>query len=340
MHIIATVGPKSLDKWVLKDFIDNGVNILRLNCSHFNEKEFNNIIKEVKKINKDMYIMIDLCGKKIRVSKNLNSVYKIYPGEDVYFCGEDFYNKIRVDNINDKKIIPLNIKSEILLSSSIDYISMKDNTMNFEIIDKNQGMIRVNVKKGGIIRSGKGCNINGVRDSLQSLTEKDKKDILWALKNNVDIICQSYVEEKEDIDEIIEFITPKIIKDKNIDIWAKVETPKGMENLEEITEKIDNIIIGRGDLVPEAGILNAVELEHLAIKFINNKKKNVILATHLLDSMKNGGKAALPEIESIYSFIKNGVNGFLLAGETSIGRAPVKTVQYLMEVIENYKIKL
>ncbi|MGL5085513.1 MAG: pyruvate kinase, partial [Clostridium sp.] len=218
MHIIATVGPKSMDRYVLKELIESGVDIFRLNCSHFNEEEFNLVINHIRKINKDVHIVADLCGKKIRVSNELTKVYKIYENEVVYFCGEDLYNIIEANKIDDMKIIPLTIKGELLIKSNIKKISLKDNTMNFEIIEKDKGIIKAKVISGGVIRAGKGCNIPELEKGDSGLSKKDKMDIDWALKKGVDIICQSFVDDKSDIDMLNKYIKSKFIKNNKIEI--------------------------------------------------------------------------------------------------------------------------
>lgn len=336
MHIIATIGPKSTDKWIIKELIENGVDILRLNCSHFNKEEFEYVIKYSKELKRDIHILVDLCGKKIRVSKDLKYIYKVYNGQEIYFCGEDFYRGIDTLTLKDMKLIPLTIETDEIIKSNIKTISMKDNTMNFEIIKIDKGVINARVIKGGIIRGGKGCNLSGIYDDKNCLSEIDKENILWALNNDVDIICQSFVEKKDDINIIKEIIKGSS-KDTNCKVWAKVETPTGINNIEDILKVVDSIVIGRGDLVPESGILNAIKLQEKAIETIKSKNKKVIIATHLLNSMKNGHLATLPEIESIHRFIKGGVSGLLLAGETSIGKAPIQTVKFLKNVIDYYQ---
>lgn len=335
MKIVATIGPKSIDKWVIKEMIDNGVNVIRFNCSHFNEEEFLNVIEYTRNVKADVKILMDLCGKKIRVSKNLQYIYKVYNNQEVYFCGEDYYKNIDKEKYINKKLIPLNINSKEIIDSNITSISMKDNTMKFQIISINYGVIKAKVLKGGIIRGGKGCNLLELAKSNKLLSIEDKKNIEWSIKNDVDIICQSYVEEKEEIEIIRDMIDRS--SNKKIELWAKVETPRGINNLENILKSTNTILIGRGDLVPESGSIKAIELQEKAIKIVKNANKDIIIGTHLLNSMKNGHSATVPEIEAVYNFIKKGIDGFLLAGETSIGKAPVETIKFLSKLIEEYK---
>lgn len=336
MHIIATIGPKSSDKWVLKEIIDKGVDIVRLNFSHFHEAEFKGTIDTVRQINKNVKILADLCGKKIRISEKLESIYKIYNGEEVYFCGEDIYEALNLKDINDMKFIPLNISGMLLSSQDIMKISMKDDTMRFKVKENKNGILKVEVERGGIIRQGKGCNIPALKREDIDLTEKDKRDIIWAIQQGVDIICQSYVENKEDILEVQKYINNNL-KEKGPTLWAKVETPEGIGNLKEFYKLVDGVVIGRGDLLPESGVLDAVKFEYDALETLISNNKTAIIATHLLSSMAKGERAILPEVESIYNFIRHGVSGFMLAGETSVGKAPIKTVQFLKLIIEYYK---
>lgn len=336
MNIIATIGPKTIDKWVIKELIENGVDILRLNCAHFNKDEFEEVINYVKTIRSGIHILIDLSGKKIRISKNLKYIYKVYNNQEVYFCGEDYYSTLNNKELEYKKYIPLNLTTEKIKISNIESISIKDNTMNFNVLDVKDGIVKAKVMKGGIIRAGKGCNVSNIKDDGRAMSKKDKENILWAINNDLDIICQSFVESKKDIDEIKRFIGENT-KEKKYDIWAKIETPKGVNNIIDIITAVDTVVLGRGDLVAEAGMLESVILQEKAIKIVKEKNKRIIIGTHILNSMKNGNIATLPEIESIYEFINKGVDGFLLAGETSIGKAPIQTVKFLNSVIEFYK---
>ena len=121
MKVIATIGPSSSNKKVLSELINNGVDVFRLNFSHFYQREFIRILNDSRSIKKDINIMADLCGKKVRVAENLKSIFKVYINDIVYFCSGDAYSLISSNN--DKvKIIPLNIKSEIIEKNDIKNI--------------------------------------------------------------------------------------------------------------------------------------------------------------------------------------------------------------------------
>ncbi len=338
MYIIGTVGPTVKDRTILKGIIDSGVNALRFNFIHGSAIEFLRFLKMAKEIKNDIEIILDLSGTKVRVSNKFEYVYKVYDGEEIYFCGQDKYEEIK-DHESKIKIIPLNIKNEVLNGKEYKEIGIKDNTMIFNVIEREDGLIKAATVRGGIIRKGKGCNIKNLERKAIALNEKDKNAIMWGIRNRVDIICQSFVEDKEDINEIKTFLNDNSSVSKmKPKIWAKIETLNGVNNLKSILNEVDGIVIGRGDLIPETSIEDTPIYEERIIKEVTkDRNKDIIVATHLFNSMKSGKMPSISEVESIYSFIKIGATGFMLAGETSIGKAPVKTVEFLNKLIEKYR---
>ena len=338
MYIIGTVGPSVKDRNSFKGIIDNGVNTLRFNFAHGSEPEFLEFLDMARTIDNSLNIVVDLSGSKVRVSDKFEYIYKIYDEENVYFCGEDKYTK-EVQSLpkNKVKIIPLNIKHKMLKENIYKEISIKDNTMIFKVVENNSDFIKTKAVKGGIIRKGKGCNIKELDRSILSLSYNDKKAIQWGIKNKVNIICQSFIEDKEDIEKLKNFLNENRKYDDLPKVWAKIETLNGVKNIERILDCVDGIVIGRGDLIPETSIEDTPIYEDKIIKAVTkSSNKDIIVATHLLNSMKLGKVPSLCEVESIYNLIKEGVTGFLLAGETSIGKAPIKTVKFLNELVHKY----
>lgn len=341
MYIIGTVGPALKDRTVLKEIIDSGANVLRFNFSHGSDLEFVEFLNAAREIKSDIIIMVDTSGTKIRISNKFQYIYKVYDGEEILFCGEDKYEIIKIANNKYRtKIVPLNVKNNMLYENEFNTITIKDNTMIFKVMEKNNELIRAKAIKGGIIRKGKGCNIKGFDRSRLLLSKEDKKAIIWGIENNVNIICQSFVENDKYVKELKDFIDNNKSSETNIKIWAKVETPNGVKNIKNIVKEADGIVIGRGDLIPETSIEKTPIYEERIIKEVSkNEDKDLIVATHVFNSMKLGRLPQLCEVESVYNFMKNGVTGFLLAGETSVGKAPVKTVKFLkdLECIYNGK---
>ena len=332
MIIIATLGPSLKIRWMLQETLKSGVDVVRFNFAHGNKSEFSSALNDIKSIKHDVHILQDLAGKKIRVSNLLKEVKKVYKGDKVIFCSEDEFLELK-----DKQefLIPLNIKRTDILNDNIKDISMKDNTMKFKAVSLATNGIIAKVINGGVIRAGKGCNIKRFRRKDFSLTEKDKKDISWGAENSVDIVCQSFVESADDISNLKECIAK--YKGYNPKIFAKIETEEGIKNALEIIRVSDGIVIGRGDMVSETSLREVPVDEEMIIKMCKEENKDVIVGTHVLDSMINGDSANLPELEAIFNHVKMGVSGVLLAGETSIGRYPVKSVKFLKNIINYYE---
>ena len=229
MKIIATLGPSTSNKKVIGELINSGADTLRLNFSHFYEKQFQEMLSIARNIDENIKIMADLQGKKIRIDEKLKETFKIYTNEIVYFCGNDAYNLFS-EGKDKIKIIPLNINSEIIEDNEVNKISMKDGTINFEVIDKNKGFIKVRVKDDGVIRAGKGCNVPGINYKYSELSKKDKESLKWAINNNIKIICQSFVESKKEINDIKKYIEDNNGDIEEIKILSKIETSTGLEN--------------------------------------------------------------------------------------------------------------
>lgn len=337
MRIIATLGPSIKEEWVIKEIIESGINTFRFNFSHGSVNDFNEKYKIIRNIDDKVEIMVDLPGSKIRISDKLPYIYKIYNGEELIFCGEDTYvNEGYSIKRGKRRIIPLNISNEFLMNKNINFISMKDGTMKFKILNIDHSGIHVKVKRGGIVRAGKGCNIKNFNRENIGLTDKDKIAINWAIANSVDIISQSFVENITDVINIKNYINELNI-DNKIKLFSKLETPKGIDNCVNISKMVHGIIIGRGDLVPESGLIEVPIYQDKVFKLLKDYNGELIIGTHILNSMKQGKASELAEVDCLYNLMKNGAKGFLLSGETSIGKAPIKTVKFLLEILERYK---
>lgn len=332
MFIIASIGPSSMNRYTLEKIINSGANILRLNFSHNRNEDFEFVVNTARKINKEIHIMQDLSGSKIRVSKKLLKTFKVYKGQKVIFCSEETYNNSHNCFNEQDLVIPITISFEKLKNIDSKFITMKDNTMIFKVNKVEKGNVFCTNRKGGIVRADKGCNIKNIDRSGMDLSQKDKMDIKWGYKNGVDIISQSFVESTKDILNLKKYI--ENFNDFNPKIYAKIESKKGITNILEIANVCDGIIVGRGDLLSETSVYEVPFYEEYILKKL--KDKNVIFATHLLDSMIKEPSPNLCEVESIYNIIKSRVDGLLLAGETSVGKYPTRTIKVLKSLINKY----
>lgn len=337
MKIISSIGPNAKDN----DFIDNmaksGTDIFRFNLSHGNFNIMEGQVAYIKENYPNIELLADLQGNKIRVDKSFNGEKKVVTGEKVRFSSPAYYKSVK----NKDNVIPLSFKGDFSRLYGVREISMKDGTMKFEVqgINKNKEIITADVILGGIIRAEKGVNAINMDREDQQLTDKDKEDIRWAVINGLDIIDLSYVSCVTEIEET-KLLIRNIRKKEGIvckpKLWAKIECREGIEGIYEISKKVDGIIIGRGDLCCEIPAISVPIIENKIIDDMKRSKKDIIVATHLLDSMKYSTSPYLSEMESIFRFIERGVTGFMLCGETNIGKYPVESIKTLKKIIDMY----
>lgn len=334
MYIMGTSGMNTKNKSILTNLINNGLDAIRLNASHGTIKEFQDIVNYKNKNNYNIHILLDLAGAKIRVSDRLHTSLSINTGTKVLFCGEDVYDSYNKD-AHSNLIVPLTIDNNSLITSPITSLSIKDGTLNFNIINiSTRGILAIS-KNSGIIRETKGCNIPGLKRGNTPLSVNDKTILNWGLDNSVDIISQSFVEDPIDLLSLNNYIRSH--SDLRPKILAKIETLIGFKNIDNILPECDGIIIGRGDLIPETSLLDAPYIEASIIAKTKSQNKDIFIATHLLDSMKKSSSPSLTEVECIYNYIKMNVDGFILCGETSFGKHPIKAVRVLKSLIERYQ---
>lgn len=340
MDLICSIGPRVTTMEDVHNYVKAGMTMPRFNFSHVNYKKFEKLIKGIQNIYPEMKIMQDLQGNKLRISNKFNKEYKIYRGDKVIFCLDKDYEKLIDKYKNQKvKVIPINYEGVFSDFKEVKVILMKDATMEFKLIAQKSDYIYGITERGGILRAEKGVNAPLLKRAGLGLTNKDKNDIAWGIEIGIDIICLSYVTCVKDMIELREYINEvKKYKQnfKNIHLWAKIECLEGIKNFDEILEYSDGILIGRGDLKGEAPIEDIPILQENIITKMKTNKKPLIIATYILDSMKRGDPPSLAEVNDVYNFTKNKVDGFMLSTEITISNEPTLVIKKLEDLILKY----
>ncbi|WP_160673082.1 pyruvate kinase [Clostridium sp. C8-1-8] len=338
MLTIATIGPKVRTRQDIKRIIGEGANSIRINFSHCDYDNVVEIIKYIKGSFPRVSIIGDIQGYKVRVGRCFDKVVKVTNDNILYFCSEDKYSDIlEFWQHRNELLVPLNIKEQDLIECSVKTVFMKDGSMEFEVLSKQGGILQCRTVCGGVIRAEKGCNLPGLNRKSKEVNKKDFKDIKFCVDNKVDIIVYSYVYDEKDIDNFI-----GVVKDLNKEqrytprLWAKIETEKAINNIKLIASKVDGVVLGRGDLLPETNIYKMALYQHNFIRAMKNSSKDVIIATHVLDSLKEQEKPTVNEMNDIFYCIGGGVSGFMLTGETSIGIDPLNAIRVLRRATEFY----
>ena len=276
--VICTIGPATESFSMLKQMQKAGMNVARINMSHSDHKSAKKIIDRIKKLNNQVQtpvgVLLDTQGPEIRTGDTSNIV-DIKTGEIVTFT-------IR-DN-SDVETTSIRVHYDELIDSvSVGtLISLDNGLMNFKVLNKDENQLECKVLDGGKLGSKRHVNLPGIRINLPSVTEKDKKDIAFGLKQDVDFIALSFVRNASDIEDL-----KKILKSnsKKIKIIAKIEDQEGLSNINEIAESSDGVMVARGDLGIETDLSDLPNIQRKIMSTCARHGKRSIVATHLLESM-------------------------------------------------------
>ncbi len=322
--IVVTLGPSSIDK--IQDLIKSGVDIFRLNFSHANHKAHKESIQKIRKITKKLNsktaILQDISGPKIRIGE-INGILELKKGD-----------KIRLVKKNPKNVYDLTISyPEIINDVKIgEYVFFADGSIRAKVIEKTSDYLVLEIKNDGVLSSRKGVNFPHSNLNISAITKKDEKDLIFGAKNEVDIVAISFVNNKDDILRAKEIL--KSTNPKNLPwIIAKIETKKGVENLDEILEVSDGVMVARGDLGIEVGIEKVPAIQKKIIRRANKLNKPVITATQMLLSMVNSPFPTRAEVSDVANAVMDGSDSVMLSDETTVGKYPVEAVKTLKQTI-------
>jgi pyruvate kinase len=323
--IICTIGPSSESFTMLERLARAGMNIVRLNMSHGDHESHTKVIKSVRKLNKKLEnpiaILLDTQGPEIRtgdIKQELN--LKKDDIISIVARGEESveFTSIRVnyeDLVNDVTIG--------------DMITVDNGLINLEVLTKEDRTMQCKVIDGGILKSKRHVNLPGIRVNLPAITEKDKRDILFSISQEVDFIALSFVRNAEDVDQLKALLGNKVEK---IKIISKIEDQEGLKNLSEILDKSDGVMVARGDLGVEIPIEKLPRVQRRIIRSCAQQGKRVIVATHMLESMIENPIPTRAEVTDVANAVYEEADAIMLSGESAIGKYPVKCVEILSRI--------
>lgn len=326
--ILCTVGPSTQSSDCLKKLIKSGMDGVRLNFSHGDFSFFERIYKEIDKACVDeqtpLAVLIDLQGPKIRIGDLEKPEIEILNGAEIEITTEDI--------IGNEKIISTSYKSLPRDAEIGNIVLIDDGLIKLKVIEKKKTSIICSVQAGGILKSKKGMNLPDMKISAESFTEKDQKNILFAIKHRIDFIALSFVRSANDIVKLREWLkAQKAVRP----IIAKIEKKEAVENFDDILAVSDGIMIARGDLGVELPPQSVPVIQKEIIKKCNSAGKLVITATQMLESMIHNPVPTRAEASDVANAVWDGTDVVMLSGETSIGKHPVKAVNIMNDIVRN-----
>ncbi len=326
--IIATIGPSSERKQTIIDMAKAGMNVARLNMSHgtlADHKLHIDTIKEIREeLEESIAIMIDTRGPEIRLKKFENGSVEIKDNDTFVITNDDvigtqqhasvtcsdFYQRVKVGDT----VLMCDGLIKMLISE------IKDKDVIFKII------------VGGKLSDSKSINVPGVDLNLPYLSEADKRDLLFAIENDIDFIAASFVSSKEDVLQIKKFLASH--GNTDIDVIAKIESQKGVDNLSEIMTASDGIMVARGDLGVEISYEKLPQLQKEIVKRTREAGKRVIVATEMLESMITNSRPTRAETSDVANAVYDGASAIMLSGETASGKYPVQAVRTMATIAQ------
>jgi len=331
--IVATIGPATESKKQLLKLAKAGMNVARLNFSHGDFEEHGTRVKNIREIEtetgKNIAILQDLGGVKIRIGDFDRDSIILKRGREFVLTVKKIVGDEKKVYINYKKLPQeIEIGQKILLD---------DGTKELKVVKIRKDEVVTKVINGGMIRSRRGVNIPNARLSVEALTLKDKSDLEFGLKYNVDFVAISFVRQAKDILQLRKILEKNNSKAK---IVAKIETPEAIENIDKIISATDVIMVARGDLAVEVPAQEVPYLQRMIINKCQIKGRPVIVATQMMESMIKNPVPTRAEVADVANAILNGTDAVMLSAETTVGDFPVEAVAMMTEIAKKTEAEI
>lgn len=323
--IVATIGPASNNKEMLKALAREGVDVFRLNFSHGKHEDHQKVVNYIREINDELgthiAILQDLQGPKIRVNEMEPGV-EIKAGETITITTKEVLgNKNLVSTSYEG--LPNDVKVG-------DMILIDDGKLELRVKDIRGVEVTCTIIYGGPLKSRKGINLPFSKVSAPSLTEKDLEDLKFGLKNRVDWVALSFVRKAKDIEALREIINEHKSTTR---IVAKIEKPEALENIDDIIAATDAVMVARGDLGVEIWMEEVPMVQKMLVEKCNQASKPVIVATQMMESMIENPRPTRAETNDVANAVMDGADALMLSAETAAGKYPVEVIRSMVRTI-------
>ena len=326
--VIATIGPATSSKEVLRELFASGINVCRLNFSHGTHDEHRQSIQNIIELNQEMRtnvtILADLQGPKIRIGEVENGT--------VVLRDEQMIDLVTDECLCTSERLHINYAGFAKDVKRNEVVLIDDGKIKLEVVKTNKkNRVTAKVIYGGTVTSKKGVNLPNTKVSQPSFTEKDLIDATFALDYNVDWIALSFVRAASDLSPLRELCRSK---KKFARIVAKIEKPEAVENIDAIIDASNGILLARGDLGVEVPFDHVPMLQKMIVKKCIAQAKPVVIATQMLESMVSNFRPTRAEANDVANAVLDGTDAVMLSTETAIGKYPVETVKAMRRIID------
>ncbi len=324
--IVATIGPASSDRDVLRRMVLAGMDVVRLNFSHGNYEGHAAVIRHVRDVSQELglpvAIMGDLRGPRIRVGEMDNGTITLEPGQKVVLTPEQM-----LGNANRISISFPELARDLAPGGRL-LIDDGDVEMRVQELSPD-GDIHCVVEEGGEVSSRRGINLPGIRVSLPSVTDKDELDVDFAIQQSIDFLALSFVQSVEDVRSLKELL---LAKGAQIPVIAKIEKRGALDDLDAIVQEAYGVMVARGDLALEMSFQEMPVAQKQIIARCRQAAVPVITATQMLESMVSKDHPTRAEANDVANAVFDGTDALMLSGETAIGRYPVQSIATMASI--------
>jgi pyruvate kinase len=324
--IVCTLGPATSTYDQIKQLIESGMNVARLNMSHgehaIHAESYATVRRAAKELNRGVGIVADLQGPKIRLGRFADGPVLLEDGAEFTITTEDIQGDVTQCGTTHKGL-PSDCHAG-------DAVLVDDGKVKLEVISVEGARVLTRVVEGGLVSNNKGINLPGVAVSVPALSEKDKEDLRWALRIGVDMLFLSFVRSADDVRDV-HAIMDEV--GRRIPVLAKVEKPQAVENLAEIVEAFDGVMVARGDLGVELPLEEVPIVQKRAVQMCREAAKPVIVATQMLESMMENSRPTRAEASDVANAVLDGADAVMLSGETSVGKHPNLVVRTMARIV-------
>lgn len=325
--IVATVGPASNNKEMLRALAKEGVDVFRLNFSHGKHEDHLKVINFVREINQEMgthiALLQDLQGPKIRVN-DVQPGTEIKAGDSIIITTRELLGNHEIVSTS-YEFLPRDVKAG-------DMILIDDGKIELKVTEVRDIDVICKVIYGGPLKSKKGINLPFTKVSAPSLTAKDLIDLEFGLKHDVDWVALSFVRKAHDIDELRAIINKN---NSTTRIVAKIEKPEALENIDAIIAATDAVMVARGDLGVEIWMEEVPMVQKMLVEKCNNAAKPVIVATQMMESMIENPRPTRAETNDVANAVMDGADALMLSAETAAGKYPIEVIRSMVRTINS-----
>ena len=326
--IVATVGPASSPEKRLRELVDAGVDVFRLNFSHGDHRSHQAVLERIRKVEADVgrpvAVLQDLCGPKIRLGLIPGGAVELVPGRELVLIPG-------LEKSDDPDRLGVSLPRLAEDARPGQRVLIDDGLIELKVVEvsREKNEVRCEVVHGGTAKDRKGVNLPDTDLTLQSFTEKDRVDLAWGLKNGVDFVALSFVRHEDDVKAVRELCAavadpPQVI--------AKIERPEAVKRLREVVTAFDGVMVARGDLSVELPLWLVPAIQKKIIRTAIELDRFVITATQMLDSMQENPRPTRAEASDVANAIFDGTDAVMLSGETASGKFPVEAVKVMARI--------